>query len=391
MASPLAEHWSLDPSADFLNHGSFGACPIPVLDHQARLRDSLEADPVRFMTEELEPLIDKATLALATFIGSDPADVVPVPNATGGVSAVLRSLRFEPGDELLTTDHAYNACRNALEFVAARAGAKVVVADIPYPIESPHQVTEAVLAAVTPRTALAMLDHVTSDTALVFPIAELVNALQERGIDTLVDGAHGPGMVPLAVEELGAAYYTGNCHKWLCAPKGAAFLHVRPDRQAGIVPPVISHGANSTRTDRSQFQLMFQWTGTADATAFLAVPTALEFMGGLVGGGWPEVMATNRSLVLAGRDTVCNALGVDPAAPDEMIGSMAAIPLPPSETATPPDLQARDPLETALAADHGIRVPITRPWEPMRSLRLSAQMYNDLDQYRRLARTLTSL
>jgi isopenicillin-N epimerase len=242
--SPHAYAWALGPNVILLNHGSFGACPRVVLEGQQRLRDAMERNPIGFFMRELEPLLDRSRQALADLVGADARDLVFVRNVTEAVNSVLRSLRFAPGDEILTTDHDYNACRNVVEFVAERAGAKVVVASVPLPIESPEEVVDRVMAAVTDRTRLAVLDHIASPTAVVFPIEELVRQLDGRGVDTLVDGAHAPGMVPLGLDRLGAAYYTGNCHKWLCAPKGAGFLHMRRDRQEGLHPAVISHAYN---------------------------------------------------------------------------------------------------------------------------------------------------
>src|SRR6185369_3383869 len=253
-------------------------CPRPVLDLQQALRARLERQPTQFMTRDLEGRLDEARAALGAFVGALPADLAFVPNATSGVNAVLRSLVFAPGDELLTTDHTYGACKNALHFVAERSGATVV------------------LAKVTSRTRLALLDHVTSPTGLVFPLAELVEALAVRGVETLVDGAHAVGMLPLDLSAVGAAYYTGNCHKWLCAPKTAGFLHVRRDLQPMIHPLAISHGLRVPRRDRSRFLLEFDWTGTIDPTAYLAVPAAIRVMGEALPGGWPALRAHNRAL-----------------------------------------------------------------------------------------------
>ncbi|HEY3243486.1 MAG TPA: aminotransferase class V-fold PLP-dependent enzyme, partial [Phycisphaerae bacterium] len=368
--------WSLDPAVTFLNHGSFGACPLAVLEAQRRFRDQMERQPLRFFVRELEPLLDAARTELAGFIGAQPQDVAFVPNATAGVNAVLRSLAFAPGDELLTTDHEYNACRNVLNFVAERCSAEVIVAAVPFPLDSPEQTVAAIMQHVSPRTRLALLDHVTSQTGLVLPIAELVGRLAERGVDTLVDGAHAPGMVPLDVKEIGAAYYTGNCHKWLCVPKGAGFLHVRREKQGMIRPVSISHGANSPRTDRSRFLLEFDWTGTDDPSPYLCIPEALHFMGGLLPGGWPALMAHNRRLALAARHTLCDALGVPPPCPKEMIGALASVPLPDGSPEPPRSPLYLDPLQDALLERYSVEVPII-PWPapPKRLIRISAQMY----------------
>ena len=384
------EHWSLDPSIAYLNHGSFGACPVVVLEAQRRLRDQLEAEPVRFFVRELEPMLASARVALGNLIGADADDIAFVSNATTGVNTVLRSLRFEPGDELLTTDHEYNACRNALEFVAERAGARVVVAKIPFPLEDAEQVVAAIVASVTDRTRLALIDHVTSPTGLVLPIARIVSELNARGIDTLVDGAHAPGMVALELRTLGAAYYTGNCHKWLCAPKGAAMLWVRRDRQKLVRPLTISHGANASRTGRSRFRMEFDWTGTDDPTAHLCIPESIRFLESIVPGGLTGLMTRNRSQVLAARAVLCEALRVAAPCPDEMIGSLAAVPLPDDSRGSSPGLHL-DALQDALFAD-GIEVPVIAwPAPPKRLIRVSAQVYNKPTEYVRLASRLVEL
>jgi isopenicillin-N epimerase len=382
-SSPYAQHWSIDPQIIFLNHGSFGACPIPVLERQRSLRAQLELEPLRFYEREFEPLLDAARTDLATFVGADPADLVFVPNATTGVNTVLRSLIFAPGDELLTTDHEYNASRNALNFVAERSGARVVVAQIPFPVTSPDELIAAVLDKVSPRTKLVLLDHITSQTGLIFPVAAIAQQLAAQGIEVLIDGAHAPGMVPLNLRQLGVTYYTGNCHKWLCSPKGSGFLYVRHDRQANIRPLVISHGANSPRDDRSRFHLEFDWMGTADPTAHLCVPEAIQFMASLLPDGWSAVMNQNHTMATAARQRLCEALKVEPLCPEEMIGSMAVVPLP---VGFPSDLKAQ------LLDRYQIEVPVI-PWQDSQAqfIRVSAQLYNTLSDYDQLARALVEL
>jgi isopenicillin-N epimerase len=383
-------HWDLDPFVVFLNHGSFGACPTPVLAKQADWRARMEREPVLFLGREIEGLLDEARAEVAEFLGAQAEDLAFVPNATAGVNAVLRSLRFEPGDEIVVANHGYNACNNAARWVLERTGGRVVVADVPYPVPSFDAVVDAVLAAVTPRTKLALLDHVTSQTALVFPIHRLVAELQgRRGIDVLVDGAHAPGMVALDLDVLGAAYYVGNGHKWLCGPKGAAFLHVRRDRRDRVAPLAISHGLNMPRTDKSLFQLLFDWTGTADPTPWLCLPDAIRFVSTLLPGGMDELQLHWRAKALAARDLVCDALGVAPPAPDLFIGSLATaiLPRPPAEAPAPPLFL--HPLQAELWEKHRIEIPVMpapngRDW----SIRLSAAPYNEESDYRRLADAL---
>ena len=375
----FAALWSLDPSVVYLNHGSFGACPTAVLEVQAALRREMEREPVDFLVATLPSRLDAARRALAAFLEADPADLVFVPNATAGVNAVLRSLPLAPGDELLVTNHTYAACRKTVDFVAERSGARVVAAQMPFPCRHEDEIVSSVLNCVSPRTKLALIDHVTSPTALVLPAARLVSELQARGIDTLADGAHAPGMVPLGLSDLGAAYYTGNAHKWLCAPKGAAFLHVRRDRQALLHPTVISHGYTAG------FQAEFDWTGTFDPTPWLCIPEALRYIGGLLPGGWPHVMAANRALALQARALLLESSGADAPCPEAMIGSMASIPL---------------PLAVARSPAHRLDCAGLHSWfrergvetwlhpHPVPLLRISAQLYNDLDQFKRLASLL---
>lgn len=383
--SDYGKYWLLDADVTFLNHGSFGACPTPVLQLQTQLREQLERQPVHFFVREWESLLDEARHQLAEFVGATAEELVFVPNATTGINSVLRSLSFSPEDELLTTNHEYNACRNALNFVAERWGAKVVVANIPFPINSSDEIINSILTQITPRTKLVLIDHISSQTGLIFPLKRLIQELNTQGIESLIDGAHAPGMLPLNLQEINATYYSGNCHKWLSAPKGAAFLYVKPDKQAAIRPLTISHGANSPRTDRSRFQLEFDWMGTHDPTAYFCIPEAIKFMGSLLPGGWLELMQYNHKMVIEARKMLSDQLDIALPCPEKIIGSMATIIL-------PDKIQLIPQLQEKLWQQFKIEVPVI-PWDnqPQKLLRISAQVYNTHSDYNRLVEALISL
>lgn len=413
MDPKLARHWAFAPGLTFVNHGSFGATPRVVLEEQAQLRARMEADPIQFLDTELPERFAAAKLAVAGLLGADARDLVFLPNATTGVNVVLRSLQasLRPGDELLTTNQEYNATLNAMAAVARASGASMRIAQVPFPLESPDQVVEAVLAEVTEHTRLAMLSWVTSATAVIFPLERIAAELAARGVEVLVDAAHAPGQVPVdlgALERAGVTYFAANGHKWLCAPKGSAVLWVRRDRQGDVHPLVISHGTNApfTADGRSRYQLEFDWPGTPDPTAFLCLPSAIAFMGELLPGGWPALMAANHELVLQGREILEERLGLGPGdrlAPDHMLGAMVTLPLPddlePRATAASaeadPDISlADDPLHDDLVTRDRVQVPIFAwPARPAlgpasRYVRISAQRYNDRSDYERLADAL---
>lgn len=383
--------WGLKPGTVFLNHGSFGACPKPILEIQNRLRREMEAEPVQFLWRRYEERLEPARRALAKFVDADAKDIAFVTNATAGVNAVVRSLRFQRGDELLTTSLDYNACRNVLVEVARQTGAKLVMAKIPFPLQSADEITAAILRRVTRRTRLVLLDHVTSNSAMILPVAEIVRELEARGVDTLVDGAHAPGMLPLHLRRLNPAYYTANLHKWVCAPKGAAFLYVRKDRQDPIQPAVISHGNNRPRPGFTRFQDRFDWCGTFDPSAWLCVPEAIRWLDNLLPGGWSELRERNHQLVVQARKILCARFEVEPPCPENLIGSIATIPL-------PERFQHRkasgkiDREQLALYDRFGIEVPFNRFGEPVRRwLRVSAQIYNSPADYEYLANALERL
>ncbi|MCC6809222.1 MAG: aminotransferase class V-fold PLP-dependent enzyme [Deltaproteobacteria bacterium] len=382
---PFCGFWRLDPAVTFLNHGSYGACPHAVLAKQQALRDQIEANPVRFFSRDLWPLLEEARETLAAYVRAPSEDVAFVPNATAGVNAVLVSLAqsLTHGDELLTIDHAYNACKNALVRIAEKTGARVVVATLPLPVRDPESVTAAVLAKVTARTKLALIDHVTSPSAFVLPVAEIVAALSARGIDTLVDGAHAPGQIAVDLGAMQPAYYTANCHKWMCAPKGSGFLYVRRDRQGAIHPLATSHGLNAPTDGTTRFRREFDWTGTDDPSAYLCVPEAIRVLKAM----HPDLPARNRKLAAEATALLAQRFGWTPSAPAAMRGSMGALLLPPSQGAPRTSALDPDPLQDALAR-RGIEIPVM-PLGENRLLRLSAHGYNTLPDYERLADAVT--
>ena len=358
---------------------------------QRELRAQMEAEPVQFLWRHYEEGLEPSRAELAKFIGARPRDVVFVTNATTGVNSVLRSLKLKRGDELLTTNLDYNACHNAILEVARRNDVKLVTARVPFPLRDDNEIIAAVLDALTPRTRLAMIDHVTSDTALVFPIARLVRELKARGVDTLVDGAHAPGSVPLNLKKLGAAFYTGNLHKWVCAPKGAAFLWAREDKQNDLQPAVISHGNNRPRSGYSAFQDRFDWCGTFDPSPWFCVGEAIRWMGKLLPGGWRELRRRNRELAVNARRLLCKRLGVEAPCPESMLGFMAAIPLPEKFQDAPRGGKI-DAEQLRLYDRFGIEVPFNRAGSPeKRYVRISAQIYNSMEEYAYLAEALQLL
>lgn len=375
-----ARAFLLDPSTTFLNHGSYGAVPRAVFDRRVELLLEQEREPVAFY-DALEERLDEVRVRLAALVGCAPRALAFVPNATTAVNAVLRSVRLAAGDEILVTDHEYAACKNAADFHAKERGARVVVVPVPFPLASEARVVERLLAAKTPRTRLVLIDHVTSPTGLVQPIEPIVRAFEADGVPVLVDGAHAVGMIPLALESLGASFYTSNCHKWLCAPRSAAFLYAREDVRAQVRPTVISHGAGVHDRDRPRYQLEFDWPGTWDPTPVLAIPAAIDFLEGAWPGGLVALMERNHELALFARGVLLGALGLgEVPAPASMLGSLAAVPLPDGDAVR---------LHALLKSRYRIQVPIPEwPRRPKRLLRVSAQLYNRPEDYERLAAVL---
>lgn len=385
-----APRWGLDPSLTFLNHGSYGALLRPVAQAQSAYRERMERDPVTFFKADLEPLLDGVRERLGAFLNCRPNDLALFANATIALATILNATPLQPGDEIVITDHEYQSLLNELERISARTGARVVRAPVPFPIASPDLVAERVIAAITPRTRLVFVSHITSGSALVLPVKTIVDACNRCGVDVVVDGAHAPGHIPVDIRALGPTYYVGSGHKWLSAPKGSGFVYVRPDRQPTFRPLALSSRVHKVRPERALFLRDYDYFGTGDYTALLSIPQAIEASGSIFPGGWPALMRHNHELAVRARGLLCRTLGIAEPAPESMVGSMASIPLPEAS----PEAAARptrydDPLQDALFERHRIVVPIWRigPNE-QRIVRISAQAYNALHQYEHLAHAL---
>lgn len=380
--------WGLDPGVSYLNHGSFGACPVAILEKQQHYREMMEREPVRFLVQQVEPLLHHSREVVSGFIGADPEDVVFVPNATAGVNTVFRSLKFREGEELLFTNHIYGACRKALEFISYQSGAVLVEARYPFPIRDSWAIVQSVLDKVTPNTRIALIDHITSTTALVQPVEILTRELHRKGVEVMIDGAHAPGCIPLNLTHLGAEYYAANCHKWICAPKGAAILHVRKDKQKEIFPLIISHAGHQA----DSFTERFYWPGTWDPSASVCIGDAIDFLGSLMPGGWSEIMKFNRDRCLHFRRVICEMLEVDPPCPDSMISSMASFPLPVDPEELPPGYKGFSTLQQQLFDQYNIEIPVWHWDYPLaRITRIAVQLYNNPNQYREFMTAIKTL
>ncbi len=375
--NPLRDAFLLDPDTVFLNHGSFGACPREVFEHHQRWQLEMERNPVEFLGRRSGALLADARQRLGAHVGAPGEDLVFIPNATTGVNIVARSLQLQAGDEVLSTDHEYGACDATWRVVCGHAGAQLRRVTVPLPFE-PGAWAAALMAQVTPRTRMIFASHITSTTALILPVAELCALARAAGVPTLIDGAHAPGQVALDLQAVGADFYTGNCHKWLCAPKGSAFLHVRPEWQAALDATVISwgyvageggHSGFDAYTGRSTFERRLQWQGTRDLAAFLTVPAAIDFQ---ARHDWPARRAQCHALAVDTLHRVIRRNGLLPVASDDSFAQMAVIPVRSSDA---------DGLRRWLFDQHRIEVPVTQHGGHT-FVRLSVQAYNtqaDLD------------
>jgi isopenicillin-N epimerase len=374
----LRHLWALEPSMHFLNHGSYGATPRYVLAAQHQWRERMERQPVRFMSDELPAALVSARTRLAGFLATSPERLALVENATAGVNAVLRSIAWQAGDELVLADHAYLAVRHTVHYLAERHGVVVRLVQIEFPLSGPQAILEAYWSAITPRTRLVVVDHIFSTLAVQAPVAEIVAVCQPLGVRVMVDGAHAPGLLPLALDELGADWYVGNCHKWLLAPKGCAFLVASSSCMDGLHPAVISNFHDSG------FPMEFDWQGTRDYSAWLAVTAALDFVEAFGAARYRQVL---REQAAAAAALLCRHWAVELPAPPAMFSAMVTLPLPGDELATEENAKR---WHDRLWAQHRIEVPVLafnqRLW-----VRISAQVYNELSDYEALARAVRPL
>jgi isopenicillin-N epimerase len=380
--SSLSDYFLLDPDVIFLNHGSYGATPKPVFEAYQKWQRRLEQQPVLFLGRELPHLLRESRAALGNYLNAEADDLVYIPNATHGVNIAARSLRLQPDDEVLTTDHEYGACDYTWGFVCERTGARYIHQHIPLPVHSGEAIVEQLWQGVTPRTKVIYLSHITSSTALRMPVEEICRRAREAGILTVIDAAHAPGQIPVDLRALGADIVFGNCHKWMLAPKGSAFLYVRRDVQRLIEPLVVSWGTHPTPdiATGSRFIDILQWTGTKDPTAALAVPNAIQFM---QDHAWDEVRCRCHALLRQAMERICDLTKLPPLYPleSDFYCQMGIAPLPASDLAV---------LKVRLYDQYKIEVPLI-DWQGRHFLRISIQAYNSQQDVDALIAALKAL
>jgi isopenicillin-N epimerase len=371
VADHLRSLFLLDQGVTYLNHGSFGACPAPVFEQYQRWQLELERQPVLFLDRSANDLLEESRARLGAYLGVPGNDLVYYPNPTTAVNMVARSLAsshagfLRPGDEVLATDHEYGAMDRTWAFICRHTGARYVRQTIPLPVTTPDAFVERFWEGVNRRTRVVFISHISSPTALIFPVAEMCRRARRAGLLTIVDGAHAPGQIDLDLNEIGADFYTGACHKWLCAPKGSAFLHARPEVQGWLEPLVVSWGWRSERPGSSRFVDYHQWQGTRDIAAFLTVPAAIDFQ---AQHDWPVVRARCHELLREARRRMEDLTGLPPICPDspDWFAQMAAFPLPACDAAV---------LQRRLYDEHRVEAPIVE-WRGRQFVRVSVQGYN---------------
>ncbi len=377
----LAQHWKLNQNIVYLNHGSFGATPAKVIEKQQLLQAELEAEAVHFIIDKMPALIDDSKQALANFVNTSANNIVFTQNTTTGVNTILKSIIGNQGDEWLTTNHAYGACANALNYYAAKNKCIVNIANINYPIQSKQAILDAIEKTITPQTTLALIDYVTSATATIMPVPEIITMLHAKGIQVIVDAAHCPGMIDIDIDKLQPDYLIANCHKWICSPKGSAFIYVAPQNQHLIQPLVISHFNDTAVGTAAHWSKQFEWDGTHDYSAYICVKNALEQMPIIANASWQNIKQQNHELVWKAASKIANALNVQLPVPKNMVGSICNIPMP-NGKAPSHKFHSNVALKNILFEKYKIEVPVFMfPAALTQWLRISAQLYNSMEQY----------
>ena len=377
----LKELFLLDPEVTFLNHGSFGACPIPVFDSYQRWQRELERQPVEFLGRRIDDRLATVRDEISNYLNCPSDSIVNITNSTWGVNLIIRSLELEEGDEILTTNHEYGACTMAWDWLLNKMGARLVRHEIPLPVTSQEAIVDSLWSQVTGRTKAIFFSHITSPTAVTLPVELICQRAREAGILTIVDGSHAPGQISLDMHELGADVYTGNFHKWLCSPKGSAFLYVRPEEQGWVESLIISWGwGRNGVLEPSNFVQRNEWQGTRDPAAFLAVPDAIKFQ---AEHDWPSVRARCHELARETRQRIADYSGLDPIHPDssEWYAQLVACPIRTSD---------RVELKQRMYDEYRIEVPLTS-WGGLDMVRVSYQGYNDHDDLERLMVAIEAL
>lgn len=379
----LKQFFSLDPDVHFLNHGSFGACPIPVFENYQAWQRQLEHQPVLFLVRQLDTLLLESRNKLGEYLHTDSTNLVYIPNVTYGVNIIARSLKLRSGEEILTSDHEYGACNYTWEYICQKNGWLYIRQAIPLPVSSPEEILEHFWRGVTKRTRVIFLSHITSPTAIRFPVEAICARARHAGILTVIDGAHAPGQIPLNLESIGADFYTGNCHKWMLSPKGAAFLYSRPEVQSLVEPLIVSwgYGSTSLTSSGSRFIDYLQWAGTKDPAAYLAVPAAIKFQ---ADHKWAEVRTKSHDLLHDTIQQLCNRFLKTPVVPldSDLYFQMGIAPLPDNV-----DLVS---LKTHLYDDFHVEVPLI-DWNGQKFVRISVQGYNTKTDTDALYHALSSL
>ena len=378
MAVILKDQFFLDPDITFLNHGSFGACAKPVYEDLLNWQLQMEREPVKFFEDTIFDALKKSRQVLGNYINCPADDLVYFPNPTTAINAAARSLKLEPGDEVLSTNHIYGALDRTWKYICNKNEAEFVKADIPFPIQSKDEFLNSFFAAVTSKTRVIFLSHITSMTAMIFPVEEVVEFARENNILSIIDGAHVPGHIPLNINTLNPDIYTGACHKWMCSPKGTSFLYVKKELQENIHPLVVSWGWESENPSDSQFLDWHEWQGTRDMSAFLTIPEAVKFMDD---NDWPNVSRKCRKMVIQTRNQLLNYLNISPPCPDDWLGQMASIPMPFNDAFE---------IKNALLNKYHIQVPIFT-WEGKVYLRYSIQAYNSESDLEKLLSAIKEL